>query len=369
MSFGPLLQGAAALQSAGAGLNLSPGPAALVLTGHAPTVAQPHSLAPAAASLALAGHAPVIAQSHSLSPGAAALTLAGHAPVIAQPRSLAPGAAALILSGHSPAIAQPRSLSPAVASVVLTGHAPTITSIVSITPGAAIITISGHAPALVRGTAQILIPLSPGASSTPFASQGSTGRTPTIVPPRIQLGATEKGDPVYISRDWYLFQLALQQAAGGSGQTLNLADVQLIGEYAEAIDLSHQVPGAMQASADAALLAFSSEDPSGMARAQDVLDAALMAYLVLDLEVPPKVAVPPLSLPSAITVTASPFLFQAGGNASVIVSGGTVSLVEFSRDAVTFYASGMIAGMFTLSMSDYLRVTYTLIPIMTFVPR
>ena len=188
--------------------------------------------------------------------------------------------------------------------------------------------------------------------------------TPTIVPPRVHFGTTEKGDPVYIAREWYLFLLNMQQAVGGSGQTLNLADVQLIGEYSEAVDLSHQVPGAVQASADAALLAFTPEDPSGMSSAQDVLDVALMSHLVLDLEVQP--APQP---ESAITVTASPFVLQTTRDCVVIINGGTVTLVEFSRDGATFYAAGMITGMFTLSRLDRLRVTYTLAPTMTSVPR
>lgn len=74
---------------------------------------------------------------------------------------------------------------------------------------------------------------------------------------------------------------------------------------------------------------------------------------------------------SNITVGASPFTYQntTAYPADVIVSGGTVTLSEFTRDNATFYDTGSYYGMFTLSPNDRLRVTYTAAPTMTFVPR
>jgi hypothetical protein len=74
--------------------------------------------------------------------------------------------------------------------------------------------------------------------------------------------------------------------------------------------------------------------------------------------------------PSAITVTASPFTYQnaSGYAADVIVSGGTVTLIEFGRSGA-FTAAGMLAGMFGLSPFDSIRVTYTVAPTMTLVTR
>lgn len=71
---------------------------------------------------------------------------------------------------------------------------------------------------------------------------------------------------------------------------------------------------------------------------------------------------------SAITVGASPYTYNAIVKGSVIVSGGTVSAIAFSRDGTTFYTTGQTAGMFTLNAQDRLRVTYTVLPTMTFVP-
>lgn len=77
------------------------------------------------------------------------------------------------------------------------------------------------------------------------------------------------------------------------------------------------------------------------------------------------------TLPSAITVTASPFSFQ-NTNAwplDIIVSGGTVTNIEFTRDAVTYYSTGLLVGVVELSASDRIRVTYSVAPTMTQTPR
>ena len=75
--------------------------------------------------------------------------------------------------------------------------------------------------------------------------------------------------------------------------------------------------------------------------------------------------------PSNITVTASPMTYQntTGYDADIIISGGTVSNIEFTRDNATFYTTGFIAGVLKLSPTDRVRVTYTVAPTMTLVPR
>lgn len=75
--------------------------------------------------------------------------------------------------------------------------------------------------------------------------------------------------------------------------------------------------------------------------------------------------------PSNIGVGASPFVYQntTGYPCSVIVSGGTVTDISFSHDNVTYYTVGLLAGMIELSQNDYTKVTYTVAPTMTLVPR
>ena len=74
---------------------------------------------------------------------------------------------------------------------------------------------------------------------------------------------------------------------------------------------------------------------------------------------------------SAITPGASPYVYQndTDYDQDIIVSGGTVSAITFSRDGAAYYATGIITGMFRLSPLDYLKTTYTVAPTMTKVPR
>lgn len=76
-------------------------------------------------------------------------------------------------------------------------------------------------------------------------------------------------------------------------------------------------------------------------------------------------------LPSNISVTASPFTYQntTAYDGDVIISGGTVGNIEFTRDNVTFYTTGLLTGVLQLSPNDRVRVTYTVAPTMTLVPR
>ncbi len=77
----------------------------------------------------------------------------------------------------------------------------------------------------------------------------------------------------------------------------------------------------------------------------------------------------PNGLVSAISPSGSPFSYVAPVGGNVIVSGGTVSQILYSRDGSTFYGTGQTSGMFPLSQGDTLKVTYSAAPTMTFVPR
>ncbi len=79
-----------------------------------------------------------------------------------------------------------------------------------------------------------------------------------------------------------------------------------------------------------------------------------------------------LGLPPATEVAVapgvSPYTYGATQRGSLIVSGGTVSAIAFSRDGITFYSVGQTAGMFLLCAADQLRITYSVLPTVTFVP-
>lgn len=78
-----------------------------------------------------------------------------------------------------------------------------------------------------------------------------------------------------------------------------------------------------------------------------------------------------LAPPVTQTVSASPYIYtnNSGNDQSEIVSGGAVSLIEYSRNGGAYIPVGAIGGMFALSPLDSLRVTYTVIPTITVVVR
>lgn len=67
----------------------------------------------------------------------------------------------------------------------------------------------------------------------------------------------------------------------------------------------------------------------------------------------------------AVTLGASPFVYQAVIRSQVFVNGGTVSAVEFSRDGTTYYPA---TSPVQLSKNDFLRVTYSVAPALVAVP-
>ena len=159
-----------------------------------------------------------------------------------------------------------------------------------------------------------------------------------------------------MSREWYRFFLNLFTLTGSGGDTITLQDVQL------------GPPGADGAAAglqDAGLSMAASYAPDSFAVVQAAVDGLAVA--------PPLAGAPPgwALPPRAVAVGASPFTTQntTGQPVDLIVTGGTVSAIDFSRDNVTFYGVGQTAGVFCLSPYDYLRVTYTVAPTITLVPR
>jgi len=72
---------------------------------------------------------------------------------------------------------------------------------------------------------------------------------------------------------------------------------------------------------------------------------------------------------STIVPGVSPYSYVAPLGGTVILTGGTVSKVEVSRDRVTFFVTGQTSGMFPLSQADTLRTTYSAVPTATFIPK
>jgi hypothetical protein len=67
-------------------------------------------------------------------------------------------------------------------------------------------------------------------------------------------------------------------------------------------------------------------------------------------------------------ITASPYVYTAVIRGQAHVDGGTVSLIEFSRDGTTWYDAGITAGFITMDRADSLRIAYAVAPTVTFFP-
>ena len=71
-------------------------------------------------------------------------------------------------------------------------------------------------------------------------------------------------------------------------------------------------------------------------------------------------------------VGASPYTYQNTGDFDItaVVSGGTVSAVAFSRDGTSYFTiSSATNASVLLNPGDYVRVTYTVLPTLTLIPR
>lgn len=74
---------------------------------------------------------------------------------------------------------------------------------------------------------------------------------------------------------------------------------------------------------------------------------------------------------TAITIGSSPFALQndTPTRVMVLLNGGTVSLIEFSRDGTVWDAVGtLLSGDFMLNPGDWLRITYTIAPTGVYYP-
>jgi hypothetical protein len=69
-----------------------------------------------------------------------------------------------------------------------------------------------------------------------------------------------------------------------------------------------------------------------------------------------------------VTPTASPFVFTAPKQGYMVISGGTVTSIMISRTPPSYVLTDQTSGVFPLSQSDLLKVTYTAAPAMTFFP-
>lgn len=74
--------------------------------------------------------------------------------------------------------------------------------------------------------------------------------------------------------------------------------------------------------------------------------------------------VPSVSARTTQVPGVSPYTYQntTSRAQTVVVSGGTVTLIRLSRDGATFDSIGLISGQYALAPGDRLEVTYAVAP-------
>lgn len=70
-----------------------------------------------------------------------------------------------------------------------------------------------------------------------------------------------------------------------------------------------------------------------------------------------------------VSVGASPFSFQPNDFGTMYVVGGTVSNIEFIRGGTTISIPGVTNRTIPMSPKDIVRVTYSVLPTISFVPQ
>lgn len=72
--------------------------------------------------------------------------------------------------------------------------------------------------------------------------------------------------------------------------------------------------------------------------------------------------------PEAISVNPSPFSYTVADSGILMVTGGTVSAIDYGRNGI-FTDAGFTSGTLTVFEGDVVRVTYTVAPVVTLVRR
>lgn len=75
------------------------------------------------------------------------------------------------------------------------------------------------------------------------------------------------------------------------------------------------------------------------------------------------------TIPATVTIGASPYIFTTPAQGTLLVSGGPVTLIEYSKDGTTWYPTGVTQGQIQMVPNDHVRIAYMNAPTLTFFPR
>ena len=180
-------------------------------------------------------------------------------------------------------------------------------------------------------------------------------------------GKVKDGGICTIEMNWWLFFYNISQSVlgtPGGGQTIGLPAAGLIeiasleadADDADAIVSRQGISSALVQSFQPQDVTLTDADLPSIARALLLAQDGFLQETQ------------PLAQPvQTISVGGSPFTYTAPFNGHVAVTGGTVSAISIIRQGTTV-ATGLTAGVIPASRADQIKVTYTGVPAMTFIP-
>ena len=69
-----------------------------------------------------------------------------------------------------------------------------------------------------------------------------------------------------------------------------------------------------------------------------------------------------------VSIGTSPAIYTAVIRGQAHIGGGNVSSIEFTRNGDDWFDTGLVAGFVEMDRADSIRITYTVVPTVTFFP-
>ena len=181
----------------------------------------------------------------------------------------------------------------------------------------------------------------------------------SILPNQIPPPTSKVLDGLIFEKNWWLFFYNISlQVLGNQGTSAAAYAAQLVADLDADADESDLLPLVRRVNSLEKLVG----DPDPSASIADVIKSLVLAQDGLLPDVIPRPQ--PVQV---LTLGASPWTYTAPFDGTVVVTGGTVSLLSWSRDGgVTFYT---VSGAIPVSRLDQVKVTYSAAPIAQFFPR
>lgn len=180
-----------------------------------------------------------------------------------------------------------------------------------------------------------------------------------ILPQSQSWGTVQPNGDVIIDKNWWLLLYNIVQNSIGTGGAVPDSALEIVEDVA------------IDAAATDGLQAHR-ETVNALLETDATLDPSLtnhdLVNVLLQSQDTPLQDVPARAQPAqSVTPSASPFTYTTAFDGTLVVTGGTVSVIALIRQGVSI-ATGLTIGLFPLRRLDQLQITYSVAPTVTFLP-